>query len=51
MDLLLSQCGAAGSALVFVSHDERLARHFDVQQSLAEINRAAPDNVLAEAVA
>lgn len=29
MDLLLGQCRAAGSTLVFVSHDERLAHRFD----------------------
>ncbi len=41
MDLLLSQCQAAGSTLVFVSHDERLASRFDRQLALADINRAA----------
>ncbi len=41
MDLLLQQCHAAGSALVFVSHDERLASRFDERLSLAEINHAA----------
>ena len=41
MDLLLGQCRAAGSTLVFVSHDERLAVHFDQQLSLAEVNHAA----------
>jgi putative ABC transport system ATP-binding protein len=40
MQLLLEQCRAAGSALVFVSHDERLAARFERQISLAEINRA-----------
>ena len=40
MALLLSECRAAGSALVFVSHDRQLATQFDVQLSLAEINRA-----------
>ena len=29
MDVLLRECRAAGSALVFVSHDERLAARFD----------------------
>jgi putative ABC transport system ATP-binding protein len=42
MDLLLGACRAAGSTLVFVSHDERLAGRFDRQISLPEINRAAP---------
>ena len=41
MALLLGQCQAAGSALVFVSHDERLAPRFERQLSLPEINRAA----------
>jgi putative ABC transport system ATP-binding protein len=41
MDLLLGQCRAAGSTLVFVSHDERLAAHFDRVVPLAELNRAA----------
>ncbi|HVZ44503.1 MAG TPA: ABC transporter ATP-binding protein [Ramlibacter sp.] len=41
MQLLLRECRVAGSALVFVSHDERLASHFDVRLSLAQINRAA----------
>jgi putative ABC transport system ATP-binding protein len=29
MQLLLAQCEAAGSSLLFVTHDERLSRHFD----------------------
>ncbi|MES1162446.1 MAG: ATP-binding cassette domain-containing protein, partial [Rhizobacter sp.] len=41
MDLLLGECRAAGSTLVFVSHDERLAARFDRRLSLPEINRAA----------
>jgi putative ABC transport system ATP-binding protein len=41
MDLLLTQCRATGSTLVFVSHDERLAAHFDERVSLPAINRAA----------
>jgi putative ABC transport system ATP-binding protein len=41
MDLLLGACRAAGSTLVFVSHDERLAQRFDRRLSLPEINRAA----------
>lgn len=40
MALLLAECAAAGSTLVFVSHDERLARHFDVRLSLPELNTA-----------
>jgi putative ABC transport system ATP-binding protein len=41
MDLLLGECRAAGSTLVFVSHDERLAPRFDRQLALASINCAA----------
>jgi putative ABC transport system ATP-binding protein len=40
MALLLAECAAAGSTLVFVSHDERLARHFDMQLSLPDLNTA-----------
>jgi putative ABC transport system ATP-binding protein len=43
MDLLLQQCRSAGSTLVFVSHDERLAARFDERLSLADINRTAQD--------
>jgi putative ABC transport system ATP-binding protein len=35
MHLLLAACGRAGSALVFVSHDERLAAHFSRSVSLS----------------
>jgi len=41
MDLLLGECRTAGSTLVFVSHDERLASRFDRRLSLPEINHAA----------
>ena len=40
MALLLQQCRAGGSTLVFVSHDERLAVHFDRRLSLPELNTA-----------
>jgi putative ABC transport system ATP-binding protein len=40
MDLLMKECQAAGSSLVFVSHDERLASRFDRRLSLAQINHA-----------
>ena len=40
MDLLLGECRAARSTLVFVSHDERLADRFDEQLALASINHA-----------
>jgi len=41
LDLLLSACAEAGSALVFVSHDRRIAPRFGRQVSLPQINRAA----------
>lgn len=41
MDLLLGACAAAGSALVFVSHDGRLASHFTRHVDLALLNHAA----------
>ena len=41
VDLLLRECRAAKTSLVFVSHDDRLAVHFDRHLSLSEINRAA----------
>jgi putative ABC transport system ATP-binding protein len=40
VELLLRECRAAGSTLVFVSHDERLAPAFDATLSLPAINRA-----------
>ncbi len=40
MALLLQACAAAGSTLVFVSHDERLAARFDERLSLPALNRA-----------
>jgi len=40
LDLLLKECGAAGTALLFVSHDLRLARAFDRAIPLASLNRA-----------
>ena len=43
MNLLLGECRAAGSTLVFVSHDERLAARFDARISLADINHAPSD--------
>jgi putative ABC transport system ATP-binding protein len=41
IDLLLAESTAAGAALLFVSHDARLAAHFDRSVALADINRAA----------
>ncbi|MBL8287091.1 MAG: ATP-binding cassette domain-containing protein [Rubrivivax sp.] len=40
MALLLGQCEASGAALVFVSHDERLAVAFPERLDLAAANRA-----------
>lgn len=40
IDLLLAETAAAGAALLFVSHDARLAAHFDRTVALADINRA-----------
>lgn len=41
IQLLFAECGAAGSSLLFVSHDQSLAPLFDRHLSLAELNRAA----------
>ena len=43
IDLLLAESTAAGAALLFVSHDVRLAGHFDRVVALGEINRAPPE--------
>lgn len=42
LDLLLGECAAARAALLFVSHDARLSRHFDRRMALAELSGAAP---------
>ncbi|THF63026.1 ABC transporter ATP-binding protein [Pseudothauera nasutitermitis] len=41
LDLLLAECAQAGAALLFVSHDGRLAEHFDRVVALGELNRVA----------
>jgi putative ABC transport system ATP-binding protein len=41
MALLLRECAAAGSALLFVSHDARLAQHFERVVELDALNQAA----------
>ena len=41
LQLLFSECRAAGASLLFVSHDQSLAPLFDRHLSLAELNRAA----------
>jgi len=43
IDLLLRETAAVGAALVFVSHDKRLAAHFDRAVALHEINSAAQE--------
>jgi putative ABC transport system ATP-binding protein len=43
IDLLLAETQAAGAALLFVSHDDRLAARFDRRVALAEINRASTE--------
>lgn len=40
LDLLARECASAGAALVFVSHDRRLAAGFSREVALAELNRA-----------
>ncbi len=42
MQLLLAQCAASGSTLVFVSHDQRLAALFDEQVLLPAVNGLTP---------
>lgn len=41
LELLLQESAASGASVVFVSHDERLAGHFDRQVALAQVNSAA----------
>ncbi|MCX8018208.1 MAG: ABC transporter ATP-binding protein [Rhodocyclaceae bacterium] len=41
IDLLLTETAAAGAALLFVSHDARLAAHFDRSVAIGKINRIA----------
>jgi putative ABC transport system ATP-binding protein len=42
MALLMGECTAAGSTLVFVSHDDRLAARFDECVSLPALNQVQP---------
>lgn len=42
LQLLFAECEAAGSSLLFVSHDAALEPLFDRSLSLRELNRAAP---------
>lgn len=41
LDLLLRECAAAQSTLLFVSHDHRLATHFTREVALLDLNRVA----------
>lgn len=41
LDLLFAECEAAGSTLLFVSHDLSLGDRFQVRHSLPDLNRAA----------
>jgi putative ABC transport system ATP-binding protein len=45
IDLLLQESAAVGATLVFVSHDRRLAGHFDRIVALDDINRVAREPV------
>jgi putative ABC transport system ATP-binding protein len=45
LDLLLAECSAASAALLFVSHDVRLAERFDRVVALAAINRVAAEGM------
>jgi putative ABC transport system ATP-binding protein len=47
IDLLRAEAAAAGAALLFVSHDARLAAHFDRVLALPAINRAAAEREVA----
>ncbi|WP_206040724.1 ABC transporter ATP-binding protein [Roseobacter ponti] len=40
VDLLLRECAAAGTSLLFVSHDRSLARHFDRAEDLRDLQSA-----------
>jgi len=42
LKLLMAECRAAGTTLLFVSHDLSLAGLFDRSLALAELNRASP---------
>jgi putative ABC transport system ATP-binding protein len=41
IDLLLGEAARSGAAVLFVSHDQRLAPHFDRVLPLGQVNRAA----------
>lgn len=50
VDLLLSECAQSAASVLFVSHDRRLAEHFDRVIGLEDINRA-PISSINEAAA
>jgi putative ABC transport system ATP-binding protein len=41
LNLLQRECAQSGAALVFVSHDQRLAERFDRRIALEQLNQAA----------
>ncbi|CAH1747083.1 Lipoprotein-releasing system ATP-binding protein LolD [Thauera humireducens] len=43
IDLLLDECAEVGAALLFVSHDLRLAHHFDRVVDLVQLNRVVAE--------
>ena len=43
LQLLLQECGAFGTTLLFVSHDRRLATHFSREIALPSVNRVHPE--------
>lgn len=43
LHLIRHECEQAGAALVFVSHDQRLAERFDRRIALNDINRCVPE--------
>jgi len=49
LDVLLTACAEHGSALVFVSHDQRIAQRFARHVLLPEINRAATSAMAVDA--
>jgi putative ABC transport system ATP-binding protein len=42
IDLLVQECTQSGTSVLFVSHDVRLAPHFDRTLALASLNQARP---------
>jgi len=49
LDVLLTACATNQSALVFVSHDQRIAQRFARHVLLPDINRAATAAMAADA--